>query len=156
MNVVKFRTGSAVKHETKTGLLTIFLHYDGLTTLENRRLQLHLSWHIDTMDIAEGRGQGISASLERVKARRNLDGILRRGVELGPCPVRDAILFSSDHARLEIKNEITFMEPFYRPDGDTEVLLDGQGAPVKHVAVKKVGFPASRRLPLSSTRSRTN
>src|SRR4030042_1456293 len=123
-----------MENKEKAGLLTVLFHHGFLTILENRRFQFHLSGLVHTVDIAEGRGKEIPATLDRIEAPGHLEGVLGRGVELSPCCTRHPILLSADHTRFDLEDELILLEPIEKLDRNTEVLLERQGTCVENVA----------------------
>jgi hypothetical protein len=101
------------------------------------------------MDVSEGRRQKVARSFDPIEPPGNLEHVLGRGVELISSASPDPILHPSNNPGLHLKDKFIFMTAFEQFDRDAEVLLEGEIAPVEHVAVEEVRFTrgaASLRL----------
>ena len=104
---------------------------------EHLGLEHHVARLVDAVHVAERRGQQILAVLTGAECLDRLLEILGRGVELVVDLGFHAVLFTADHADLDLQDDLRgrrLLEQFLR---DREVLVDRHGRAVPHVRLEQ-------------------
>jgi hypothetical protein len=104
-----------------------------LTLREDVGTQLDVAGLVDTVHVAERRGEQILAVLAGAERLDGLLEVLRRGVELLVDLGLDAVLLAAHHADLDLQDDLGGGRLLQQLLGDREVLVDRHRRAVPHV-----------------------
>ena len=112
---------------------TQFGRRDPLALGEHLGLELHVARLVDAVDVAERRGQQITAVLPDSQGVDGLLEVFLGGVELVVDLSLDAVLLAADHADLDLEDDLGRGGMLEKLLGDREVLADRHRRTVPHV-----------------------
>ena len=127
----KSRSRPSMKNQSEACPFSKGFDHGFLSLLQDRRLEFHLAGLINPMYVSKGRRQEVARPFDPAESAPNLEHVFRCGVELFSSASLDPILHPSNDPGLNLKDDFILMAALDQFDGDFEVLLERQIAPVE-------------------------
>merc|ERR1719343_856681 len=137
LDIFDRRSRSSVEDKSHRLFFSVveFLSEVFLCVVENDRLEVDISWSINTMDVSEGGGTGEGSVLDLRKLFVGVPNLFRLGVKAVGVDISviDTVFFTSRDTEFELEHDIELGELLHVLLADTDVFFKGFLGKVKHV-----------------------